>query len=174
MGMEQLWNDTVTVELKRDLSQSHFTHNKSHSDWSGIESGVSVVRARRLTEWDKGQSQLSKGFIKRQLVSKLEEKSRYSSAHGKLDARKWPRIIDGSEQTCFTISNNTHAIRGAPYPELSWWVLRKCRGMSRHVASCGLQEESASDKTLGRTILRHVFTDCVSSLKRSTRLTYTF
>lgn len=87
---------------------------------------VSVVTGRRLTIWDKERPKLSKGLIKWQVSSKLEAMSGNSSAHGKLRARKWPRIIDGSEQTCFTISNNMHAIRGTPYPEQSWWAFRKC------------------------------------------------
>ena len=38
--MEHWWNDTDWRKLKyweKNLSQSHFVHHKSHTDWLGIE-----------------------------------------------------------------------------------------------------------------------------------------
>ena len=110
-------------------------------DWN--RNRVSEVRGRQLTAWDKARPTLSKWFIKWQLFTKLEAMSGYSSAHGKPRATKWPRIIDGSEHTCFTISNNMHAITGTPYPEESWCTLRKCgerHGVLLHVVDRKTQQ----------------------------------
>jgi hypothetical protein len=40
MGVEHQWNDTDLVRpkyLEKNLSQCHFVHLKSHTDWCGIE-----------------------------------------------------------------------------------------------------------------------------------------
>jgi hypothetical protein len=37
---------------ERNLSQCHFMHHKSHTDWPGREPSASAMRSRRLTAWD--------------------------------------------------------------------------------------------------------------------------
>jgi len=118
----------------------------------------SVVRGRRLTAWDKTRPKLIKGFIKWQLFSKLEAMSGYSSAHGKLRARKWPRIIHGSEQTRVTSSNNIHVIRGKPNPEQSWFR----HGLLLHLVDRNTQQVINYNWTVRRTF----FLGCLLLIRR--------
>jgi len=39
MNVNQLWNDTDVDKPKKNLSQCHFFHHKSHMHRSGIETG---------------------------------------------------------------------------------------------------------------------------------------
>ena len=52
--MEHQWNESDSGKpkySKKNLSQYHVVHHKSHMDWNGIEPGASAVTGRRLTAW---------------------------------------------------------------------------------------------------------------------------